>query len=115
MTRDRYQPVPLNIEATRKRWSKDPAFTKTYDALADEFAVLGELVRARQLAVMTQADIATSMGIAQASVARLESSVGSRKHAPSVATLRRYADAVGCDLHITVAPKLAAPRRRVTR
>jgi len=111
MTRERYNPVPLSVPATKKRWSKDPAFTEAYDALADEFAALGELVRARQLAEMTQADVAASMGIAQASVARLESSAGSRKHAPSIATLRRYADAVGCELHITLAPKPATSRR----
>ena len=95
MTRDRYQPVLLNFEATRKHWSKDPAFGKACDAPGDEFAALGEPVRARQLTETSQADIATSMGIAQASVAQLGSSVGSRKHAPSIATLRRYADVVG--------------------
>lgn len=104
MTRERYKPVPLNIEATRKRWSKDAAFRRAYDALADEFAALSELVRARHHANMTQADVADLMGIAQATVARLESSAGSRKHAPSIATLRRYADAVGCELRITLEP-----------
>lgn len=115
MTRERYQPVPLDIAATRKRWSKDPAFVEACEARADEFAALGELVRARQLAEMTQADVAASMGIAQASVARLESSAGSHKHAPSIATLRRYADAVGCELQITLAPKPKASRRSITR
>lgn len=81
MARERPSPIPLNIAATRKRWSTDPAFVEAYAALADEFAALGELVRARQLAGMTQADVAASMGIAQASVARLESSAGNRKHA----------------------------------
>jgi hypothetical protein len=45
------------------------------------------------------------MGVAQSSVARLEATAGSRKHAPSLATLRRYADAVGCDLHISLTPR----------
>jgi DNA-binding XRE family transcriptional regulator len=115
MTRERYNPVPVNTPATRKRWSKDPAFAEAYSALADEFAALGELVRARQWAEMTQADVAASMGIAQASVARLESSAGSRKHAPSIATLRRYADAVGCELCITLSPRPKASRRSLTR
>ena len=115
MTRERYNPVPLNIAATRKRWSKDPAFVEAYGALADEFAALGELVGARQHAEMTQADVAASMGIAQASVARLESSAGSRRHAPSIATLRRYADAVGCELQITLAPKSGPSRRSAAR
>jgi DNA-binding XRE family transcriptional regulator len=112
MTRERYNPVNLDIGSTRKRWSRDPAFAKAYDALADEFAALAELVRARQQADMTQADVADRMGIAQASVARLESSAGSRKHAPSIAMLRRYADAVGCDLRISLSPKSAPQRSR---
>jgi DNA-binding XRE family transcriptional regulator len=105
MNRDKYDPVPLDVAATRKRWMKDPAFAEAYNALEDEFATLNELLRARRHAGMTQADVAVSMGIAQASVARLESSAGSRKHAPSIATLRRYADAVGCHLRITLAAK----------
>lgn len=113
MTRERYNPVPLDIEATRKRWAKSAAFVKAYDALADEFAALSELVRARQQAAMTQADVAERMGIAQASVARLESSAGSRKHAPSMATLRRYADAVDCELRITLTPVGKARARRM--
>lgn len=105
MTRDRFNSVALDIEKTRKRWSRDPAFVEAYGALADEFAALTELLRARQRAGMTQADVAERMGVAQATVARLESSAGSRKHAPSISTLRRYADAVGCVLLITLAPK----------
>lgn len=114
MTRERYNPVALDIDATRKRWARSPAFAKAYAALEDEFAALAELVRARRHAAMTQADVAERMGIAQASVARLglESSAGSRKHAPSIATLRRYADAVGCELRITLAPVGKSTTRR---
>jgi len=104
MTREHYSPVPLDVDATRKRWSRNAAFKTAYDALADEFATLAELVNARQKAKLTQAEVAKRMGITQASVGRLESSAGNRKHAPSVATLRRYADAVGCELHITLNP-----------
>jgi transcriptional regulator with XRE-family HTH domain len=111
MTRERYNPVPFDIEASHKRWMKRPGFAAAYDALADEYAALGELLRARQAAGMTQTDVAERMGIAQASVARLESSAGSRKHAPSVATLRRYADAVDCDLRITFTAKLSRARK----
>lgn len=104
MTADRYNPVPFNVEASHKRWMKRPGYAEAYAALADEYAALAELLRARQAAGMTQADVAARMGVAQSSVARLESTVGSRKHAPSLATLRRYADAVGCELRITLAP-----------
>jgi DNA-binding XRE family transcriptional regulator len=105
MTRERYQPVPLDLDATRARWMKRKGFKEAYDALEDEFAALGELLRARKAAGMTQADVAERMGVAQASVARLEASAGSRKHAPSIATLRKYADAVNCNLRITLTAK----------
>lgn len=122
MTQERPNFIPLDLNATRASWMQEPAFAEAYEALEDEFAALGELLRARRQAGMTQADVAESMGIAQASVARLESSAGSRKHAPSIATLRRYADAVGCDLHITLRPSAgrmrasaANPRRLAMR
>lgn len=99
---ERFDPVPLDLTKTRQRWRRDPAFATAYDALADEFATLSALICARQQADLTQADVAARMGIAQAAVGRLESSAGSRKHAPSLVTLRRYADAVGCDLRITL-------------
>lgn len=113
MTAERYNPVPFNVEATHKRWMKRPGYAEAYATLADEYAALAELLRARQRAGMTQADVAARMGVAQSSVARLESTAGSRKHAPSLATLRRYADAVGCELRITLAP-VTKDRKRAT-
>lgn len=113
MTTERYNPVPFNVEASHKRWMKRPGYAEAYAALADEYAALAELLRARQAAGMTQADVAARMGVAQSSVARLESTAGSRKHAPSLATLRRYADAVGCELRITLAP-VTKDRKRAT-
>ncbi len=68
MTRERYNQVAMDIDATRKRWARCLAFAKSYAALANEFAALAELVRARQYVAMTQADVAERMGIAQASV-----------------------------------------------
>lgn len=112
MTTERYHPVPFDIEATRKRWMKDSAFAEAYCALESEYAALAELLNARQRAGMTQADVAERMGIAQSSVARLESTAGNRKHAPSLATLRRYAEAVGCELHITLTPATKAKKRK---
>lgn len=107
MTRERYSLVAFDVEATHQRWMKRPGYATAYEALSDECAALDELLPVRQQADMTQADVAAHMGVAQASVARLESSAGSRKHAPSIASLRRYANAVGCDLRISLAPKAA--------
>lgn len=112
MSRNRHDPVPFDIDATHRRWMKQPGYAEAYAALEDEYAALGELLRARQTAGMTQTDVAQSMGVAQSSVARLESSLGSRKHAPSIATLRRYAGAVGCELHLTLTPKRGRRHKR---
>jgi DNA-binding XRE family transcriptional regulator len=112
---DRYNPVPFDPKAAGRRWQREPAFAKAYAALEDEFAALRELLTARHRADLTQAEVADRMGVAQSSVARLESSIGSRKHAPSLATLRNYADAVGCVLTITLRPKESAKRSRPAR
>lgn len=109
---DRFDPVPFDVDATHARWMRDPAFRAAYDSLADEYAALSELLRARQAAGLTQAQVARRMGISQAAVGRLESSAGSRKHAPSLPTLRRYADALNCNLLIALRPKAAASAKK---
>jgi DNA-binding XRE family transcriptional regulator len=87
--------------ATLKR-ATDPAFQKAYDALEDEFAALAELLKARKEAGLTQADVAARMGVSQPVLARIESSLGNRNHAPSLSTLRRYAQACGKRLVISM-------------
>lgn len=96
-----YDPVPFNPDAwVGKRRATDAAFRKAYDALEDEFAALDALLKARKEAGFTQAQVAERMGIRQSSLARIESSLGSQKHSPSFATLRKYAEACGKKLLI---------------
>src|SRR5438876_11183914 len=71
-----------------------------YQAQVEEFALLDELLRARQRAGLTQAEVAERMGTKPPAVARLEAGGGSKRHSPSIATLRRYAEAIGCRLEI---------------
>lgn len=109
-TEDRYQPVLFDPKAhAAKKRKSDPAFRAAYDALDDEFATLAALLHARKDAGLTQADVAERMGVTQPVLARIESSLGSRKHSPSLATLRRYADACGKKLVIQMVP--AKPRK----
>ncbi len=49
------------------------------------------------LSGVTQETVAERMGTTKSAVSRLE---GSARHAPSLATLRRYAEAVGCELEV---------------
>ncbi|MBF0420876.1 MAG: helix-turn-helix transcriptional regulator [Magnetococcales bacterium] len=53
---------------------------------------------------LTQAQVAEQMGSSTPAVARLEAGGGKSKHSPSLSTLRRYADAVGCRLEIRLIP-----------
>src|SRR5947207_14481079 len=88
-----------------KKMLKEPKVKAEYDAQAEEFALLDELLKARRQAGLTQAEVAARMGTKTPAVARLEAGGGSRKHSPSVATLRKYAQAVGCRLEIRLHPR----------
>ena len=83
---------------------KDRAVEARYDAQATDFALLNELLGARKRAGLTQAEVAQKMGTKTPAVARLESGGGSKRHSPSIATLRKYAAAVGCRLEIRLRP-----------
>ncbi len=85
-------------------WKIDPSFKEEYDALEPEFALFDELLKARSRAGLTQTDVAERMGTKTPAVARLESGGGSKKHSPSISTLRKYAKAVGCNLEVKLIP-----------
>jgi transcriptional regulator with XRE-family HTH domain len=90
-----------------------PEVQAAYEALEPEFALLRQMVQARQAAGLSQAQVAKRMGTQPPAVARLESSLSSGKHSPSLATLRKYAEAVGCHLDIRLVRAPAKPNIRV--
>lgn len=69
----------------------------------EEGALLDALLKARQEAGLTQAQVAERMGTQAPAVARLERSLATGKHSPSIATLRRYVKACGKRLVLRVA------------
>lgn len=81
----------------------DPEVKAEYDGLENEFELLRSMLGARQQAGMTQADVAERMGTHPPAVARLESFHGG--HSPSLRTLRKYAEAVGCQLEVRLIPQ----------
>ena len=98
---DKFKPVKFDPKSyASKRRKADKKFKLAYDALEDEFSALAALLRARTEAGLTQADVAERMGVSQPVVARIESSLGSRAHSPTLNTLRRYANACGMKLII---------------
>jgi len=95
----------LSHEEMVLKMLKDPEVKAEYDALEPEFELLDELLQARGEAGLTQEDVAKRMGTSRPAVARIEAGGGSKRHSPSIATLRKYAEAVGCKLQIKLVRK----------
>ena len=86
------------LKQFRTRALTRPDVRHEYDRIGEEFEFLDEILRARAAAGLTQADVAARIGTTQSAVARLESA--DAKHSPSIATLQRYASALGCTLQV---------------
>jgi len=97
----KFQPVRHDHEAFLGKASKRRGFSEAYEALEVEYALAHEMLAARARAGLTQEAVAGRMGTTKSAISRLESA---GKHAPSVASLKRYAAAVGCTLKIELVP-----------
>lgn len=89
-----------SLEQLKTNLLKNPQTRAEYDALADEFETVRELIAARTLAGLTQNEVALRMGTTQSVVARLESG----KRTPSMRTVQRYAQAVGARAVVRIEP-----------
>lgn len=69
----------------------------------EEGELLDAFLKARHEAGLSQAQVAERMGTYAPAIARLERSLATGKHSPSLATLRKYADACGKQLILKVA------------
>jgi DNA-binding XRE family transcriptional regulator len=106
MPESKYAPVAHDHSAFLKKANRKADFAQAYDALALEYAVVDQLLKARTRAGLSQDAVAAKMGTTKSAVSRLETA---RRHVPSLATLRRYAQAVGCDIQVKlVRPKVEA-------
>lgn len=89
-----------SLKALKARLLKDPEVRKHYEAMAEEFALMAEVAKARMRAGLSQAQLARRMKTTQSAVARLESGRGM----PSTRTLSRFAKATGHRLRISFEP-----------
>jgi ribosome-binding protein aMBF1 (putative translation factor) len=87
-----------SLAKLRRNLLTDPEVKAEYDRLGPIFAVVGEMIEARQTAGLTQTDIATRMGTSQSVVARLENA----RHMPTFEMIARYAAAIDrrLDIHL---------------
>jgi DNA-binding XRE family transcriptional regulator len=80
----------------KARLLTNPKVKAEYEALAPEFEISAELIRARSRAGLSQAELAARMGTSQSTIASLESG----QTLPSTKTLLRYAEATGSRFHV---------------
>jgi|SRR5450755_1192385 DNA-binding XRE family transcriptional regulator len=93
----KYKPVAHSHEDFLAKAGARKGFSKAYAVLELEYQVASQMLKARSRAGLTQDTVAQRMGTTKSAISRLE---GAGKHAPSLATLKRYARAVGCDLQV---------------
>ena len=108
MDRLRFQPVRHDHKEFLERASKRRGFREAYLALEVEYALAHEMQAARARAGLTQEAVAVRMGTTKSAISRLEAA---GKHPPSVASLKRYAAAVGCTLRIELVPAVSKRRK----
>jgi len=89
-----------SLAKLRRTLLTDPEVKAEYDRLGPIFAVVGEMIEARQAAGLTQADIAARMGTTQSVVARLENA----RHMPTFDMVARYAAAINRRIDIHLVP-----------
>jgi ribosome-binding protein aMBF1 (putative translation factor) len=83
--------MTISFEELKARLLANPTVKAEYDALAPEFEISVELLKARLRAGLSQAELAARMGTSQSAIARLESG----QRLPSTKTLLRFAQATG--------------------
>jgi ribosome-binding protein aMBF1 (putative translation factor) len=88
--------MTIPFEEFKARSLADPEVKREYDALAPEFEISAELLRARLRAGLSQAELAKRMSTSQSAVARLESG----QTLPSTKTLLRFAEATGSKIQL---------------
>jgi DNA-binding XRE family transcriptional regulator len=97
----KYAPVKHDHKSFLAKAKARRGFDAAYDALELEYSVVDQLLKARTHAGLTQDVVAERMGTTKSAISRLESA---GKHTPSLSTLRRYAQAVGCELQVKLVP-----------
>jgi DNA-binding XRE family transcriptional regulator len=100
----RYAPVLHDQKTLVAKARARKGFSEAYDALELGYQITGQMLQARSRAGLTQDAVAERMGATRSGVLRLESA---RKHARSLAMLRRYAGALGCELQVKLVRRKA--------
>jgi DNA-binding XRE family transcriptional regulator len=83
------------------KWMQDPAIRAEVERLEqDEMPMFDAILAVRKAAGLTQAQVAERMGTKAPAVTRLENALITGVPSPSLATLRKYAAALGKRLEV---------------
>ena len=79
---------------------KDPEAQSAYEEFQREYDFRQKLALARKANKITQQEIQTRTGLPQQSISRIEKGTA-QKQSPTLRTLLKYVDAIGCELTIS--------------
>jgi DNA-binding XRE family transcriptional regulator len=85
-----------SLQSLRNKALSNVEVKAEYEALGNEFELIGTLLRMRQTAGLTQQEVAERMGTKEGNISRLEKGNGN----PTLKTLMNYAKACRCKLHV---------------
>lgn len=103
----------MTHEELKKKALKNKNVKEEYNKLDLEFKLLSEMLTARKESGLNQSQIAEIMGTKQTAITRLESALSTGNHSPSLLTLKKYANAVGCHLDIRFVHKATKVQKRL--
>jgi DNA-binding XRE family transcriptional regulator len=101
----KYKPLRHDHTKFLAKAKRRPGFAEAYESLELEYALASQMLKARAKAGLTQDAVAERMGTTKSAISRLEAA---GRHAPSLATLKKYAAAVGCELQVKLVPQKSA-------
>ena len=79
---------------------KDPEFKKEWDGLEEDYKLMSAMADIRKELNVSQKELSSRTGISQGDISKLENGVGN----PSLNTLKKIAEGLGCKLQIQFIP-----------
>ena len=95
--------IEVDIEQEQKEFEellKSPVAQKAYEEFEREYEFRQKLAEVRRANKITQQEIQNRTGLPQQSISRIEKGTA-QKQSPTLRTLLKYIDAIGCELTIT--------------
>jgi len=95
--------IKVNAEQEQREFDellKDPVAQAAYEEFEREYAFRQKLAAARRNQNITQQEIQSRTGLPQQSISRIEKGTA-QKQSPTLRTLLKYIDAIGCELTIS--------------